>query len=359
MTSAQAYWLRAEKFQKDFIMKQHNLISILFLLTLISCSSGHEDKNARYISSNGEYYIDALEQSSLSDEHFNHDHQACEALEAPKHLSSISVKRTPSSFITRSVERSIASASELHHLIRQQSCDDITRGELDDIVEMVEYFGGSVVDPMNYPQTEDGLQRFLDDVGVSRRFTAAEMVRPNNHGAARACGYQSGLIPPRCRWMSGAIQGLLAMELRKVINDGDLNGQNGISLRNWWRPSCYNGRVGGARSSDHIQARGFDLDFADDHQRAKAQNYLCQLYKERQISLQVGIGRITLHVGLGSPKRLSNYPADGSRYWTYGSLQSSRVKRLSTDDCFVTDSRGMRYIHPIWFRPSGRTRGNL
>lgn len=336
-------------------MKNATIMTFLLFLSLFSCSSKQEDKQARYISSHGEYYIDALESSSLVEEQHNHDHQACEA----HGVSPAPAKRQPSSFVTRAVKRGLASASELGHLVRQQSCDDMTNGELEDIVEMMEYFGGTVVDPMNYPQTEEGLQDFLDDSGVSRRFSAAEMVRPNRPDQARACGFQGALIPPRCRWMSGAIQGLLAMELRKVINDGNINGSNSITLRNWWRPSCYNKRVGGAGSSDHVQARGFDLDFSNGNQRAKAQKYLCDLYKEKQISLQVGIGCITLHVGLGSPKRIRNFPSDGSRYWTYGSLQSCGVKRLSTDDCFVADNKGMRFIHPKWFRASGSTRGNL
>jgi hypothetical protein len=338
-------------------MKHLLILSFLPLMTLFSCSSKQEDKQLRYIASNGEYFIDALESEALVHEHAEHD--SCDIHEAPQHLTVPTTKRTPSSFVSRSVERSIASAGELNHLIRQQSCNDMNSAELESIVEMIHYFGGSVVDPMDYPQTQAGLQQFLDDVGVSRRFTAAEMVRPHRADAARACGFQTALIPPRCRWMSGAVQGLLAMELRRVINDGDYNGSNGIQLRNWWRPDCYNRRVGGARSSDHIQARGFDLDFANGNQRAKAQNYLCELYKERQISLQVGIGCVTLHVGVGSPKRLQNFPADGSRYWTYGSLQSCNRKRVATDDCFVSDSRGMRYIHPKWYRPSGSVRGNL
>jgi hypothetical protein len=170
------------------------------------------------------------------------------------------------------------------------------------------------------------------------------MITPHRPAVAIKCGYKK-LLPARCRWSSAAVQGLIASKLREVVNDGDPYGKNSITLRNWWRPKCYNKSVGGANRSDHVQARGFDLDFKTPKQRAKAQKYLCKLYKEKKFSLQVGIGCITLHVGVGSPKRFSNFPSDGARFWTYGSLQSCKVKRISGDDCWRIDSKGQKYIH--------------
>lgn len=226
----------------------------------------------------------------------------------------------------------------------EDACSDVTRKEISEIHEMIELLGGVVRDPSGYDHTERGLQEFMNDSGVIQRFSASEMVRPNNSSAAKSCGHTS-LLPAQCRWESGAVQALLAGKLRGVINNGNKNGTKGITLRNWWRPSCYNKAVGGAGASDHIQARGFDLDFATPEDRATAQRWLCQAYKDRPFNLQVGIGCQTLHIGVGSPKRLSAYPADGSRYWTYGSLKNCRVKRLEGDDCWTASrSTGKRFI---------------
>lgn len=226
----------------------------------------------------------------------------------------------------------------------QAACADITPQEMDEVEEIIAWLGGDVRDPKDYEFSTQGLQQFMDDSGVISRFSATEMVRPNNVLAAKRCGHEV-LLPSQCRWKSGAAQALLAGKLRGVINDGQKHGPRGISLRNWWRPACYNKAVGGAGASDHIQARGFDLDFATPQERAQAQAWLCQAYKDRPFNLQVGIGCQTLHIGMGSPKRLSQYPQDGSRFWTYGSLQNCPIKRLPEDDCWsASRSTGKRFI---------------
>lgn len=224
------------------------------------------------------------------------------------------------------------------------TCSDVTQQEMLEVNEMIELLGGVVIDPSAYDFSQQGLQEFMSESGVISRFSASEMVRPNNLAAARSCGHES-LLPQQCRWPSGAAQALLAGKLRGVINQGQKHGPRGITLRNWWRPACYNKAVGGAGASDHIQARGFDLDFATPQDRAQAQAWLCQAYKDRPFNLQVGIGCQTLHIGIGSPKRLSQYPEDGSRYWTYASLQNCPVKRLSHDDCWsASRTTGKRFI---------------
>ena len=123
------------------------------------------------------------------------------------------------------------------------------------------------------------------------------------------------------------IQAIIAGKMRDIIDDS-------IAIRNWWRPECYNKAVGGAKRSDHLKARGFDLDFRTAKQRARAQLFLCQLYKKKPFNLQVGIGCKTLHIGVGSPKRFPQFPSDGSRYWTYGSLGRCSLKRLPEDKCW-------------------------
>lgn len=223
-------------------------------------------------------------------------------------------------------------------------CEDVTDQEKAEVEEMIVWLGGVVLDAQDYEFSADGLQKFMDDSGVISSFKALEMIRPNKPLEAKRCGYEL-LLPPKCRWLSGAAQALLAGKLRGAINEGKVYGRKGISLRNWWRPSCYNKAVGGARSSDHIQARGFDLDFASAYDRAKAQEWLCHAYKTRPFNLQVGIGCQTLHIGMGSPKRLSSYPDDGSRFWTYASLKNCPVKRLELDDCWsASKSSGKKFI---------------
>lgn len=328
--------------------------ALVLTFFMVSCSQSTPEKY-RMISSSGSLYFDGLEDEVAHD----HEHGFCQHEEEELLIPGMVTAREPSSDVRPDPSRAIASASDLHYIAQDRNCSDVTREEIDNIVEAIHRFGGQAVDPMEYDETIDGFQRFLDDSGVISRFSAAEMVRPHRPQHARSCGHPNHLMPPRCRWLSGAVQGLLASKLRAEINNGNAHGSNAISVRNWWRPQCYNSRVGGAGASDHIQARGFDLDFATPQQRAVAQNYLCRLYKEERFNLQVGIGCQTLHVGIGSPKRIANYPSDGSRYWTYASINSCQVKRLSTDDCWVRDGRGMRYIHPTGFSPQGSTRGNL
>ncbi len=290
-------------------------------------------------------FADALVSTIALEEHQCEDSHSHELNKEQRSPSSLFADSTHHRSIVQ--KRSIASLEELVPLLGTNGCEDMNQQELDDVIDLMTKLGGRIQNPMDYPETVAGLQEFLDEVGVSPRFSAHEMVTPNNISVAQRCGFQQ-LLPKRCRWLSAAVQGLLATELRAVINNGNENGGNGITLRNWWRPQCYNKGVGGAGSSDHMQARGFDLDFTTPQQRAQAQNLLCKMYKENPFSLQVGIGCKTLHIGVGSPKRLRQYPDDGSRFWTYSSLQSCPIKRLSSDDCWrVERESGKLHIHSL------------
>ena len=223
-------------------------------------------------------------------------------------------------------------------------CSDQTEEELSNLDDMILKFDGKINSPDDYEHSLSGLQRFIEDSGLTKFFSAKEMITASNRTVANNCGYDK-LLPSRCRWKSAVAQGLLAVELRKEINKGKST-SSGIRLRNWWRPTCYNANVGGAKSSDHIQARGFDLDFKTPKERAVAQAYLCKMYREgKPLSLQVGIGCQTLHIGIGSPKRLSRYPSDGSRFWKYGSLSNCSIKRIKADDCWKQGRDGKLYIH--------------
>lgn len=244
------------------------------------------------------------------------------------------------------VSRKISSVNDLMDMAGSKNCPDLTQQEIKDLYRTTEILEGSLEDPRDYSKRSGGLQNYINDVGVVEKFSASEMITPHRPAKAKACGYNSGLLPSQCRWMSGAVQGLMAGKMREVINDGDIFGPRGITLRNWWRPKCYNDAVGGASQSDHIQARGFDLDFPSPKDRAKAQKWLCELYKsEKPFNMQVGIGCQTIHIGLGSPKNMrSRFGPDGSRFWTYGSLQSCSIKRLAGDDCWQVKGNQKR-IH--------------
>lgn len=186
---------------------------------------------------------------------------------------------------------------------------------------IIDRLSGVDADPFNYPETRTGFQEYLDEVGVTF-FSATEFVAPNNPGVAAGCGF-SELLPPRTEWRRAGALGLLADELRTTAGSP-------ITLRNWWRPTCYNSGVGGASSSDHIHADALDLDFQSSRARGDAQRYLCNNYwapdflsasdiapgsgLSRKLNLSVGLGGATIHVGL-----LSN---NGRRSWKYPSYNN-------------------------------------
>lgn len=314
-------------------MKNLNKISILFLFVFLSCSKSHHREGEEVVG----LIVDTPKPADYYEDH------ACDDSVSFKNP----IKKGRSTAATQpapSPNRKIASASDLYGMAGNKGCEDLTRSELDDLEYSARRFNGSLIDPRDYEKSTDGFQNYLNDVGVISKFSASEMVSAHKPGKAKECGYEN-LRPAQCRWPSGAVQGLLAGELRGVINNGDAYGAKKITLRNWWRPSCYNKKVGGAKASDHMQARGFDLDFSSAKDRAIAQKYLCDLYREEAFNLQVGIGCRTLHIGMGSPKRLGNHASNGSRFWTYGSLQKCELKRLKDDKCWVMNSRGDKRIY--------------
>lgn len=183
---------------------------------------------------------------------------------------------------------------------------------------LIRHFGGQDVDPFSFPETQDGLQQYLDAVGV-RYFAAWEYAVPNNPQVAAECGY-SLLLPGREWWRKAGALGLFADQLRALVNEP-------VRLRNWWRPPCYNVGVGGAPGGDHPDADALDLDFRSARSRADAQRWLCDQYWRRDIvapediapgsdlnprlNLSVGLGGVTIHLGVLS--------RNGRRYWKYGS----------------------------------------
>ncbi len=186
---------------------------------------------------------------------------------------------------------------------------------------LIDHFGGTNADPFAFPETQDGFQDYLDAVGVTY-FAAWEYVVPNNPSVATSCGYTI-LLPDRAEWPRAAALGLLADQLRALVNEP-------VTLRNWWRPPCYNEGVGGAPTGDHPDADALDLDFRSATSRAAAQRYLCDTYWNQDIvapediepgsglnprlNMSVGLGGITIHLGLLS--------ANGRRFWKYASYSN-------------------------------------
>lgn len=177
---------------------------------------------------------------------------------------------------------------------------------------LIDHFGGIDVDPAGFDETQEGFQAYLDAVGVTY-FAAWEYVVPNNQAVATSCGY-SILLPSRDRWPRAAALGLLADRLRALVNEP-------VTLRNWWRPDCYNVGVGGAPGGDHPDADALDLDFRSASSRAAAQRYLCDTYWRRDIegtetrlNMSIGLGGATIHLGLLS--------RNGRRFWKYSSYSA-------------------------------------
>lgn len=186
---------------------------------------------------------------------------------------------------------------------------------------LIDHWGGNDVDPMGFPETQDGFQAYLDGVGVTH-FAAWEYVVPNNQTVADRCGFTI-LLPDRSMWRRAAALGLLADELRELVDEP-------VTLRNWWRPPCYNQGVGGAANGDHPDGDALDLDFRSERSRADAQRHLCDAYWRRDIvdagdiapgsnldprlNMSIGLGGATIHLGLLS--------RNGRRYWKYSSYST-------------------------------------
>lgn len=194
-------------------------------------------------------------------------------------------------------------------------CQSIIPGELEAYDRLITRFGKAKVASSSFQRNEDGLQSYLDEVGI-RYFSAAEITTPNHESEAIKCGLDN-LMPPKCIWSNGAALMSIFERIRERLSGP-------IMIRNWWRPSCYNSLVEGAKASDHLLAKSFDIDFRKPHDRAVAQKFLCEELWKKGENIQVGIGCNSLHVGLASPK--------GKRFWVYSSMENCPVK--SIDKCW-------------------------
>lgn len=176
----------------------------------------------------------------------------------------------------------------------------------------IRFFGGRVVHPNGFAASVPGLQAYLRASGV-RHFSAEELVTPYHPEIAARFGIDL-LLPPRRWWQRGAALALIGEDLRHVIDEP-------IRVRNWWRPPGYNAAVGGDPRGDHPTAHGVDFDYNSPIYRYRAEQRLLQLYTgEPWLELSLGLGPMTAHVGLLSPRgcRLWLYPGHpdhGGRAW--------------------------------------------
>lgn len=178
---------------------------------------------------------------------------------------------------------------------------------------MIRKYGGSVKRVSSYSNSASGFNRFLRDSGVSH-YDAWDLIVPYNSSAARRCGL-SVLLPSKSEWVRGAALTLWVEEMGRKAGAFP-------TVRNWYRPTCYNNAVGGASRSDHIQARAIDVDFATTSQRRRAQNWLCNNWRS-SLNMQIGLGGVAIHLGAESPY--------GKRNWYYSSYRDSDKGRTCFD----------------------------
>lgn len=159
-------------------------------------------------------------------------------------------------------------------------------------------------DVTQYALTVSSLQDYFNYAGI-RWFTAKEFTTPHHPDIAAHLGIVN-LLPKQEYWHKAVALAALADRLRTLI-------VSPIMVRNWWRPETppYNRLVGGAPSSDHIEADAIDMDFKDRLTRGKAERYLLSLYNKNLFDLSLGLGARTIHMGI--------YSFKGRRQWKYSS----------------------------------------
>jgi hypothetical protein len=185
----------------------------------------------------------------------------------------------------------------------------------DTYARSIREFGGSIVDPLTYPETTAGFQSYLQDTGVTS-VSALELILPNHPEVAARLGFQY-FLPPRNWWSRGAALALLTQGIEGRTDSS-------VHIRNWWRPAAYNSdpAVGGAKDGDHPSATAVDLDYSTTSNRMQAELFLRALQKRCPwLQLSLGLGALTTHVGIGSPH--------GHREWHYAGWRPAVAGRNS------------------------------
>lgn len=169
----------------------------------------------------------------------------------------------------------------------------------------IQLFGGRVVDPAQFPNSQAGFQQYLNATGV-QYFSAREMTTPHHPDIAKRLGYTI-FLPKHEWWPQAAALAKLADRIRKLVNSP-------VKMRNWWRPRDYNKAVKGARDSDHITAKGIDLDYRSANDRRQAEAFLKKIRRKQPwLRMSLGLGNRATHVGLLTKR--------GERTWHYKSYR--------------------------------------
>jgi len=197
----------------------------------------------------------------------------------------------------------------------QKVCESTIPGEMEAYSKIIRQFQKNEIEAKNFKRTETGFQNYLNQMGI-KYFSSKEIATPHSENDAEKCGIEN-LLPPQCAWKNGGALLSIFEKLRETVKAP-------IIFRNWWRPTCYNSLVEGAKASDHLLAKSMDIDFKSPKDRAIAQKLICNELWKKGENIQVGIGCNSLHVGLQSPR--------GKRFWVYGSMQGCPVKSL--DKCW-------------------------
>jgi hypothetical protein len=181
--------------------------------------------------------------------------------------------------------------------------------------QAISYLRGTPCDAARYSKTIDGFEDYLRACGV-QEYAARDLTRPNHPEIAARLGY-SYFLPPQAWWERGAALALVAQSIQRHL-------QEPVAVRNWWRPADYNRQPGvdGAANGDHPDAYAFDLDYQSAKSRAKAEQWLRDLDRRAPwLHLSLGLGPLTTHIGIGSPK--------GHREWHYAGYVPVHVSAKS------------------------------
>ena len=188
----------------------------------------------------------------------------------------------------------------------EEESDDMAKTDrfkdMNNFERITDRFEKKVVDPRDHEQTIEGFQSYLDETGISY-VSAKEMCTPHNPVAASESGYET-FVPQHDWWERGAALASFFDYLREDLGKP-------IVVRNWWRPENYNAKVGGAKSSDHIGAYAFDMDFKTYDDRRHVEALLESFYKDPELEVSLGLGGYSIHLGLRSE--------GGNRRWHYDS----------------------------------------
>ncbi len=156
------------------------------------------------------------------------------------------------------------------------------------------------------PGSRDDLASYLADHGIEF-FSVREVVTPNHADKARQAGFEE-LIPPLHLWPWTLLALAMGDEMRRAVG-------RAVRLRNLYRPLSYNRLVATSGvESDHPNACAGDFDFSSVEDRRIAEEVVRRrAMSDPVLELSMGMGAISLHVGVMSPK--------GPRSWFYKSYE--------------------------------------